>query len=92
MKNTGKFTANDDFTNNSFVMPTGTVTMLGRPGDLVGSEGTTDYSTVQFFIYEEMSAESFTDTQNRSILLGVTEDWDVKVVAPASGYLLTSCI
>ncbi len=90
--NRGPPTANDDFANNSFLMPDGNAVMLGRPGDLVGSEGTQDYSTVQFFMYEEMSAESFTDTKNRNILNRVTEQYDVQVVAPASGYLLTGCV
>ena len=90
--NRGRNTPNDDFTNNSFLMPDGDAVMLGRPGDLVGTEGGTDYSTVQIFAYEEMSAESFSDTENRRINLGVTEDIDVQVVAPASGYLLTGCI
>jgi len=90
--NRGRPTPNDDFTNNSYLMPDGNAVLLARPGELVGSEGGTDYSTVQFFAYEEMSAESFTDTENRRITLGVTEDLDCRVVAPASGYLVTGCI
>lgn len=90
--NTGDFTPNDDFSNNNFVMPNGNVVMLGRPGDLVGSEGTTDYATLQFFMYEEMSTESMVDTWNRNIKLSVTENYDVQIVAPASGYLLTGAI
>lgn len=77
---------------NQFIMPDGQVCMLGRSGDLVGSEGTTDYTTVQFFMYEEMSAESFTNNEDRLILNAVTEDYDCQVVAPASGYLLQQCI
>lgn len=90
--NRGKPTPNDDFSNSSYLQPNGNAVLLGRPGDLVGSEGTTDYSTVQFFMYEEMSSETFTDTENRKILLSLTEDYDVQVVAPASGYLLTGCL
>lgn len=90
--NRGRSTPNDDSTNNSFLFPDGNAALLGRPGDLVGSEGGTDYSTVQFFAYEEMSAESFTDTENRRVLNAVTEDLDCRVVAPASGFLFTSCI
>lgn len=90
--NRGRPTPNDDFTNNSFLMPDGNAVLLARPGELIGSEGGTDYSTVQIFAYEEMSAESFTDTENRRITLGVTEDIDARVVAPAAGYLITGCI
>jgi hypothetical protein len=43
-------------------------------------------------MYEEMSVESFNDTQNRRIMNRVTEDWDVKVVAPASGFLIQGCM
>lgn len=90
--NRGRPTPNDDFTNNSFLMPDGNAVLLARPGELTGTEGGTDYSTVQIFAYEEMSAESFTDTKNRYVENSVTEDIDVRVVAPASGFLVTGCI
>lgn len=90
--NRNRPTPNDDFTGNSYLLPDGTAVLLARPGELTGTEGGTDYSTVQIFAYEEMSAESFNDNENRLLLLGVTEDIDVRVVAPASGYLITACI
>ncbi len=91
--NRGANSASDDLgSNNIFTIPDGMIIFLGRPGDLVGGEGSTDFSTVQLFVHEEMTSESVTDTWNRLLQLAVTDNIDCRVVAPASGMLVYNCL
>lgn len=77
---------------NQYVLPDGVIIFLGRPGDLVGGEGATDFSTVQLFVYEEMVTESIADSWNRLQMLAVTDNIDCRLVAPASGVYVSGCI
>lgn len=84
--------ASDDTANLSYVLPDGVVIMLGRPGDLPGQEGATDFSTLTGFFLEEMTTETFNDPKNRLVELSVVENFTYALTAPLSGYYLTGCI
>jgi len=64
--------------------------LLARPGGLEGTMGS--FSTCQTFMKEEMTVESKRDDDGRRTVGRVVEDYDVKVAAPASGYLITACV
>lgn len=76
----------------SFIHPDGTILFTSRPGGLVGSEGVPSFATLTLFVYEEMTVEQKSDVDNRRIAGRVVDDFVAKVTAPASGYLLTSCL
>jgi hypothetical protein len=65
--------------------------LLSRPGQLVGVEGAPSFSTVHLFAYEEMTAETKDDPDNRRTAGRVVEDNDVRIVSPVSGYNITGC-
>lgn len=74
----------------TYCLPNQDVIFLTRPEGLMGSEGVPDFSTIQLFSYEDMTVENKRDPDNRRELGRVVDDYDVQLVAPASGYLVTS--
>jgi hypothetical protein len=74
----------------AYVMPAGQIAFFARPGGLMGMEGIPEFSTMQIFSYEEMTVESKTDPDNRRTKGRVVDDNVPALVAPASGYLVTS--
>jgi hypothetical protein len=76
----------------TYCFPDGNIAVLGRPGALMGMEGIPEFSTIQCMFYEEMTVESKDDPDNRRTLGRVVDDYDVQIVAPASGYLLTAAV
>lgn len=66
--------------------------LLSRPGQLIGQDGSVNYSSVVFFMREEMNVESIYDQYNRLHHAAVTEEWDVKVVAPATVVRFTNIV
>lgn len=69
--------------------------ICARPGGLVAPKDTnanTRFSTFVGFFKEEMNVETLHDVNNRRHLASVTEDYDVKAVAPVSGFLFTSAV
>lgn len=74
----------------SYVCPNSTIVFMSRPGGLVGMEGIPEFSTAQFFMYEEMSVETKDDPDNRRKMGRVVSDYDFQVAAPAAGYLVTA--
>ena len=64
---------------------------MSRPEGLMGSEGVADFATCQIFSYEDMTVETKKDPDNRREQGRIVDDFDVQVVAPASGFLMTSC-
>lgn len=66
--------------------------LLARPGGLTSQEGSQSFSTAHVFAYEEMTTEQRDDADNRRISGRVVEDYDVKLVAPVTGYIYRGCI
>lgn len=75
----------------AYILDTGTIAFMSRPEGLMGSEGVPDFSTLQIFSYEDMTVETKNDPDNRRTAGRVVDDFEVKLVAPASGYLVTAC-
>jgi hypothetical protein len=73
----------------SYVFDGNTALMVARPGELTGHAGGPSFSTGHIFTYEEMTVEQRDDPDNRRIAARVVEDYDVQVVAPASGFIIT---
>lgn len=61
---------------------------LSRPGGLVGVEGSSSFSTLQIFAYEDMTVEQFNDPMNRRLEGRVIDNSVSAVVAPVGGYAI----
>ena len=74
-------------TTRSFIYGNSAV-FVSRPGGLVGVEGSTSFSTVQIFAFEDMTVENWDDPKDRRIEGRVIDNSVTEVVAPVSGYLV----
>lgn len=74
-------------TTRSFVYGNSAV-FVSRPGGLVGVEGSTSFSTVQIFAFEDMTVENWDDPRDRRIEGRVIDNSVSEVVAPVSGVLV----
>lgn len=76
----------------SFVLSLGTVLVLHRPSALEGVEGGRSFSTVSLHIYREddLKLESDSNSWHRLEKIAVTDNFDVNMTAPVSGFLLTN--
>lgn len=74
----------------SYIMGNASAALIARPGSLEGVNGP-NYSTVTMFSYEDMVTEKLNDAVNRRTLIRVTDNFDMKITAPVSGYLFTTC-
>lgn len=88
VKATSKKGATDAF---SYVLGDG-AHFVSRPSGLVGVEGANSFSTLQIFAYEDMTVEQFNDPMNRRIEGRVIDNSTCAIVAPVSGYSITSVI
>jgi hypothetical protein len=61
---------------------------VSRPGGLIGVEGSTSFSTVQIFAFEDMTVENWDDPKDRRIEGRVIDNSTSEVVAPVSGVLV----
>ena len=61
---------------------------VSRPGGLVGVEGSSSFSTLQIFAYEDMTVEQFNDPMNRRLEGRVIDNSVSAVVAPVGGYAI----
>ena len=77
-------------TSRSFVWADDAVALLSRPGGLIGVEGSTSFSTVQIFAYEDMTVENWDDPHNRRIEGRVIDNSVAAIVAPTSGIYIAS--
>jgi hypothetical protein len=73
-----------------YCCPNETIAFLARPGKLMGMEGIPEFSSFQFFFYEEFTVEQKEDPDNRRTVARVVEDYDAQIVAPLASYLITS--
>ena len=74
-------------TTRSFVYGNSAV-FVSRPGGLVGVEGSTSFSTVQIFAFEDMTVENWDDPRDRRIEGRVIDNSTSELVAPVSGVLV----
>lgn len=73
-----------------YVLPTGTVIVVHRPGSLEGVEGGRSFGTVSLHIYRDDDMQIETDyvKWDRLTNIAVTDNYDVNMTAPVTGYLL----
>jgi hypothetical protein len=72
-----------------YVFDGNTAFMCARPGQLVSEAAGPSFGTVHLFSYEEMTVEQRDDPDHRRIAGRVIDDYDVEVVAPATGAIIT---
>lgn len=77
-------------TTRAYVWADDAVAFVSRPGGLIGVEGSTSFSTVQIFAYEDMTVENWDDPHNRRIEGRVIDNSVAAIVAPTSGVYVTS--
>lgn len=70
----------------SNVMSDGDLFMVSRPGALEGVEGAPSFSTVQVFLYEDMTVEEKYDADNRRHVGRIVDHYGVEITAPISGF------
>lgn len=75
----------DDSATTAFVLADNDAVFLSRPGGLVGNAGP-NFSTVVGFFNEEMTVETKVEDWDRMTKGRVTENYDIVLAAPLSGY------
>ena len=75
----------------SSVMSNSVAAMVSRPGGLVGVANSPSFSTVACFELESMTVETLREPQHRRTSGRVVDNLVYKMLAPASGFLFTSC-
>lgn len=74
----------------SVVFPDNTIVMFLADGDLEQPEGATSFSTCHRFAYEEFTLETKDDTWNRIVEMSAVMNFDVQIVAPPTGCIITN--
>ena len=72
------------------VFPDNTIVMFLADGDLEQPEGASSFSTCHRFAYEEFTLETKDDTWNRLVEMRAVLDFDVQIVAPPTGCIITN--
>lgn len=75
-----------------YIKDENTAWLVARPGQLVGSEGATSFSTCHIFVYEEMTVESKDDVDNRRHQGRVVDDRGSVIVSNVSGCKFTNVL
>jgi hypothetical protein len=75
-----------------YAMADGDIYFITRTSGLTMNEADVDFSTCQFFDFEDMTVETRDEPGNRREAGRVVDNYDFQVVAPATGYRLTGCI
>jgi hypothetical protein len=75
--------------NAEFVMPDGTVFVCHRPNSLEGVDGGRSFSTCSIQIYrnDDMTVETDDSRWDRMTKIAVTDNFDVTMTAPITGFL-----
>jgi hypothetical protein len=78
----------------SYVIPDGDVYLLTRKEGLVNNAAPEagSFSSLHFFMYEEMTVETKDDPDNRRTVGRIVEDYTCQLVAPLSSYRITAAI
>ncbi len=72
------------------VFPDNTIVMFLADGDLEVPEGATSFSTCHRFAFEEFGLETKDDSWDRLVHLSAVLDYDVQIVAPPTGCIITN--
>jgi len=74
----------------SYVLPSGTVIVAHKPSSLEGVEGGRSFSTCSIHIYrdDDLTVETDEVRWDRLTNMAVTDNFDVNMTAPVTGYLL----
>jgi len=72
------------------IWPDNQAVLLARPGGMEGTANVITFAACCLFMLEEMTVEQRDDPDNRRTEGRVVEDYDVKLVAPAAGVLITN--
>ncbi len=76
----------------SYIIPSGTLLFVSRPGQLTGVYGSPSFSTLTLFHYgPDAQVETIYEPLNKRTVLGATENATEAVTAVASGFLMTAC-
>jgi hypothetical protein len=76
----------------SYVMDSGVVYLMSRPGGLEPVSGGPNFSTCCLFLYEDMTVETLKDTNNRRASGNVVDDFTSVLTAPASGFMFQGVV
>lgn len=74
----------------SIIVPDNQLAVLLADGEQEQLEGGKSYNTCHVFAYEEFTVETFDDPKSRVVELNVAMDYDVQIVAPATGMIVTN--
>lgn len=74
-----------------FILGDTTAVLVARPGSLTSNAGGISFSTLTMFVKEDMQSEMLDDPNNRRHLIRIVDNYDIKVTAPATGYVFTAC-
>lgn len=74
------------------VFPDDTLVMMLRDGDQEGQQESVNFSTVSMFCKEDMSVETLENSWEREVSLRVVDDYQMKMVAPVTSYLVTDVL
>lgn len=75
-----------------FVWNAGDVVICSRPGGIEAEEGSENFSTLTFFIYENLTVEAFHSAEDRRENCHVVDDYDHQLTAAAAGYYIQSAL
>lgn len=73
----------------NYVFPDATMAIVSKVGELEGMEGSPSFTTLQGYMYEEMTVESKVDVDNRLTMGRVVTDFQYLVSSTLSGYFYT---
>jgi hypothetical protein len=71
------------------VFPDNKIVMFVADGDLEVPEGATSFCTCHSFMFEEFNLETKDDDWDRILYMRGVMDYDVQIVAPATGFVIT---
>lgn len=74
----------------SVIIPDNKLVVLIADGEQEQIEGGKSFNTCHVFSYEEFTVETFEDPRSRMTELAVTMEYDTKIVAPATGVVVTN--
>jgi hypothetical protein len=74
------------------VLPTATPFIVARPGSLEGTYGAPNFSAVTGFMYEEMTAETKKDKDNRRTSGRIVEDYVYVLTAPECAVMFQNAV
>lgn len=76
----------------SYVYPDARPALVARPGSLVGLFGAPSFSTLAFFMFEEMTTEVLHEPLNRRTVISIVENYDVQIISYLSGFLFQNAV